>query len=70
MNPWCPNCTEPSSILITKTMSTGYEEKQFFKRLGKLVIRSIRMMGGRAKYWYCRKCKRRWLKGSGGIMKK
>jgi len=81
MNPICPNCYKPGKpgemndtavLLVTRSFSTVIETTQsILSRLRKaLTIKEVMARGGRSKYWYCTRCKRRWKKGGEIIEKK
>lgn len=61
-NPHCPNC---GNLLVTKTMDTRVRLTQlgFRKLIEGLKITMGDYVKGRSKYWFCRKCKKRWKKG-------
>jgi len=71
-NPWCPNCTEENhpTLLMTRMMDVNIDVTQgFLKRVAKtLLLQKKVLRKGRALFWFCKRCRRRWRKG-GEIIK-
>ena len=80
MNPICPNCyklgkpgkvNDTAVLLVTKEMSINIDDPKFtLLRAGGFKIGATATVKGRAKYWYCTRCERRWKKGGEIIEKK
>lgn len=73
MNPLCPNCKAKGDIrfLLSKSMSTRIAKKSILSRAkGILLVEPKDSLSGRAKYWYCNKCKKRWKRGAEALMRK
>jgi len=80
MNPICPNCYKPGKAgemndtavrLVSKEMSVSRSIDSIFRRArGILLSKSGDDTKGRSKYWYCKKCKGRWKKGSEALIRK
>ena len=68
-NPFCPYCKQ---LLITRSFSpvTRFEQGVWDKIKKGLKIVSGDIIRGRSKYWFCRRCKRKWKKGGERIMRK
>lgn len=73
-NPWCPNCTAKGKpfLLVTKSMNTKDQGESLIKKTlrGIAVVQDSPTMRGRAKFWYCKQCKRKWKKGAEQIKRK
>jgi len=71
-NPFCPNCTEEghATMLISRMMDVNIDVTQgFLKKAAKaLIFKRNVLRKGRALFWFCRRCRRRWRKG-GEIIK-
>jgi len=62
-NPWCPNCKTIS--LKSKLLNTG-SGKESASVTNKIIriIRPDTERQGKAKFWVCSNCKKKWRRGS------
>lgn len=69
MNPVCPNCED--RLLVTRDFDIATRiEPSIVKTLRGVMISDEVFQEGRARYWYCKKCKTKWKKGAEVIRKK
>jgi hypothetical protein len=73
MHPICPNCKADGKIefLVSKSMGNVIKGDSIWPKVkGILLMKSKTSLGGRSKYWYCNKCKKRWKIGAEVLIKK